>query len=468
MEQKKTKIICTVSDLRCSEDFIRDLYQNGMNVIRINSAHATIEGAQTIVDNVRKVSSKIAILIDTKGPEVRLTSMESSVGFPVKEGDTILIGKDIESSCRPGMLYTNCATFVHDVPVGADILIDDGSIEMTVIEKTDEQLLCKVMNSGAIKGRKSINVPGVHISLPALTEKDREFVNWAIDADIDFIAHSFVRGKEDLWEIQEILDSRDSHLKIISKIENQQGIDNLDEILSNCYGVMIARGDLGVEIPAEKIPLIQKKLIQRCRARKKPVIVATQMLHTMIENPRPTRAEVSDVANAILQSTDAIMLSGETASGKYPVEAVETMSRIAIETEESITTPPDLDLENVTKPIAGVLARSLVTATLKLPVKAIIFDTWSGRTGRYLAEFRPKVPIYAMCYRDFVMRELALTYDIYGYPFEITNTKEGFVQNAMKILLEDGKVEKGDLVGFIGGSFKHEVGATYMEFRYVE
>jgi pyruvate kinase len=162
------------------------------------------------------------------------------------------------------------------------------------------------------------------------------------------------------------------------------------------------------------------------------------------------------------------MLSGETASGKYPVEAVETMSRIAIETEESITTPPDLDLENVTKPIAGVLARSLVAATLKLPVKAIIFDTWSGRTGRYLAEFRPKVPIYAMCYRDFVMRELALTYDIYGYPFEITNTKEGFVQNAMKILLEDGKVEKGDLVGFIGGSFKHEVGATYMEFGYVE
>lgn len=468
MEQKKTKIICTISDLRCSEDFIRDLYQNGMNVVRINSAHATIEGAQMIVDNVRKVSGKIAILIDTKGPEVRLTSMESSVGFAIKEGDTIVIGKDIESPCRPGMLYTNCESFVHDVPVGADILIDDGSIEMTVIEKTDEQLVCKVMNSGAIKGRKSINVPGVHISLPALTEKDREFVNWAIDADIDFIAHSFVRGKEDLWEIQEILDNRESHLKIISKIENQQGIDNLDEILSNCYGVMIARGDLGVEIPAEKIPLIQKRLIQRCRARKKPVIVATQMLHTMIENPRPTRAEVSDVANAILQSTDAIMLSGETASGKYPVEAVETMSRIAIETEESITTPPDLDLENVTKPIAGVLARSLVAATLKLPVKAIIFDTWSGRTGRYLAEFRPKVPIYAMCYRDFVMRELALTYDIYGYPFEITDTKEGFVQNAMKILLEDGKVEKGDLVGFIGGSFKHEVGATYMEFRYVE
>ena len=319
----------------------------------------------------------------------------------------------------------------------------------------------------SLKGKKSINVPGVHISLPALTEKDRIFLDWAIDADIDFIAHSFVRNKEDLMEIQEILDRKESHLKIISKIENQQGIDNLDEILSHCYGVMIARGDLGVEIAAEKIPLIQKKLIQRCRARKKPVIVATQMLHSMIENPRPTRAEVSDVANAILQSTDAIMLSGETASGKYPVEAVETMNRIAIETEESILTPPDLDLENVTKPIAGVLARSLVAATLKLPVKAIIFDTWSGRTGRYLAEFRPKVPIYGMCYRGFTMRELALTYDIYGYPFDITETKEEFVANATKILLEDGKLQHGDLVGFIGGSFSHEAGATYMEFRYI-
>ena len=467
MEQKKTKIICTISDLNCSTEFIKELYDNGMNVVRINSAHATIEGAQMIVDNVRQVSDRIAILLDTKGPEVRLTAMESGVGFAVNEGDELIIGKDDKAACRPGMLHTNCASFVNDVPVGADILIDDGSIGLKVVEKDSEALKCVVQNPGAIKGKKSVNVPGVHISLPALTDKDKVFLEWAIDSDIDFIAHSFVRNKEDLLEIQEILDRRESHLKIISKIENQQGIDNLDEILTHCYGVMIARGDLGVEIAAEKIPLIQKKLIKRCRERKKPVIVATQMLHSMIENPRPTRAEVSDVANAILQSTDAIMLSGETASGKYPVEAVKTMCRIAVETEESITTPPDLDLQNVTKPIAGVLARSLVGATLKLPVKAIIFDTWSGRTGRYLAEFRPKVPIYAMCYRGFTMRELALTYDIYGYPFDIQETKEGFVTNSIKILLEDGKIEKGDLVGFIGGSFNNEAGATYMEFKYV-
>ena len=467
METKKTKIICTISDINCEVDFIRELYENGMNVVRINSAHATLEGAQKIVDNVRTVSDKIAILVDTKGPEVRLTAMEGPVGFVVKEGDSVEIRRGVECLCSSKVLYTNCASFVDDVPVGASILIDDGSVELFVKDKTDSALFCEARNSGAIKGKKSVNVPGVHISLPALTGKDKEFVNWAIDADIDFIAHSFVRNKEDLMEIQEILDSRESHLKIISKIENQQGIDNLDEILSHCYGVMIARGDLGVEIAAERIPLIQKKLIQRCRERKKPVIVATQMLHTMIENPRPTRAEVSDVANAILQSTDAIMLSGETASGKYPVEAVKTMSKIALETEESILTPPDLTLENVTKPIAAVLARSLVGATLKLPVKAIIFDTWTGRTGRYLAEFRPKVPIYAMCYRGFIMREMALTYDIYGYPFEITKTKEEFVNNALKILKEDGKLESGDLVGFIGGSFAHEVGATYMEFTYV-
>lgn len=463
---KKTKIICTISDLRCDEGFIKELYENGMNVVRINSAHASTEGAQMIVDNVRKVSDKIAILVDTKGPEIRLTAMDGAVGFAVRSGDMVEIRNGNEN-CRSGLLYTNCPSFVKDVPVGAEILIDDGSIELEVVEKDECRLMCRVNNSGLIKGKKSINVPGVHISLPSLTEKDRAFVRWAIEADIDFIAHSFVRSKEDLIEIREILEEAGSHLKIISKIENQQGIDNLDDILSYCYGVMIARGDLGVEIPAEKIPMIQKKIVQKCRARKKPVIVATQMLHSMIENPRPTRAEVTDVANAIFQSTDAIMLSGETASGRYPVEAVRTMCAIAVEAEETIDTTLDLNLEKVTKPIAAVLARSLVAATQDIPVKAIILDTWTGRTGRYLAEFRPKVPIYAMCYNDFTMRELALTYDVYSYRFEIAESKEEFVRNSLKILRDDGKVNEGDLVGFIGGSFNDELGATYMEFKYV-
>ena len=467
MIEKKTKIICTISDMNCDTDFIRKLFESGMNVVRINSAHASLEGAQQIVDNVRKVSDKIAILVDTKGPEVRLTAMESSVGFVVKEGDWIEIHNGPDKFCTPRVLYTTCPEFVFDVPVGAHVLIDDGSVDLFVTGKENNKLLCEVQNSGVIKGKKSVNVPNVHISLPALTEKDKIFVKWAIDADIDFIAHSFVRGKEDLLEIQDILDKYDSHLKIISKIENQQGIDNLYEILSYCYGVMVARGDLGVEIPAEKIPLLQKHIIHMCRSRKKPVIIATQMLHSMIENPRPTRAEVTDVANAIFESTDAIMLSGETASGKYPVEAVRTMNKIAKETENVMDISLDLSLDKVKKPIAAVLAKNLVEATRDLPVKALILDTWSGRTGRYLAEFRPKVPIYAMCYNDFTMRELALSYDIYCYKFPVQKSKEDFVANAIKMLQEDSRLQKGDLVGFIGGSFNDELGATYMEFKYV-
>lgn len=467
MTEKKTKIICTISDINCGVEFIQRLYESGMNVVRINSAHASVEGAQKIVDNVRKVSDKIAIMIDTKGPEVRLTATENPDGYLVETGDWIEVHNGPDRISTKQVLYTTYAGFVNDVPVGAHVLIDDGAIDLFVTGKDDGKLLCEVQNSGVLKGKKSVNVPNVHISLPALSEKDRSFVQWAIDANIDFIAHSFVRSKDDLTEIQEILNRNNSHLKIISKIENQQGIDNLYEILSYCYGVMVARGDLGVEIPAERIPLLQKEMIHMCRLRKKPVIIATQMLHSMIENPRPTRAEVTDVANAIFQSTDAIMLSGETANGKYPVEAVKTMSKIAIEAEKTSDISLELNLDKAMKPIAAVLAKSLVESTQYLPVKAIIFDTWTGRTGRYLAEFRPKVPIYAMCYNDYTMRELALTYDIYSYRFAMQTSKESFVKNSIELLLEDGKISKGDLVAFIGGSFKEELGATYMEFKYV-
>ena len=468
MNGKKTKIICTVSDRRCDVEFIRSLYENGMNVIRINSAHATLEGARQIVDNVRAVSDKIGILIDTKGPEVRLTGMTDPDGIQVNKGDLVSIYGGEEKESSENGLYTNCRTFVRDVPVGSRILIDDATLELHVKEKNEDRLLCEIGNKGVIKGKKSINVPNVHINLPALTDKDRTFIRWAIDADIDFIAHSFVRSKDDLFEIQKMLDDAKSHIKIISKIENQQGIDNLDEILHHCYGVMIARGDLGVEIPEEKIPLIQRDIVQRCRVFRKPVIIATQMLHSMIENPRPTRAEVTDIANAIFQRTDAIMLSGETASGKYPVEAVATMTRIAEEAEKSIDVSVDLKLSEVLKPIAATLAKNLVEATIQLPVKAIIFDTWTGRTGRYLAEFRPKVPIYAMCYQNFTMRELALTFGIFGYPFNIQQSKEDMVRNAIWILKNEGKLQEGDLVGFIGGSFNDELGASYMEFKYVQ
>ena len=464
---KKTKIICTIADNRCEEEFIRQLYENGMNVVRINSAHASIEGAWKIVDNVRKVSSKIGILIDTKGPEVRLTGMADAVGFVAHTGDIVEIIDDPLGQCTKGTLYTTYPGMSEDVPVGSDILIDDGSVDLSVIGKSEGKLVCKVMNEGVIKGHKSVNVPSVHINLPALTDKDRTFIRWAVDADIDFIAHSFVRSADDLKEIQDILDAEGSHLKIISKIENQQGIDNLDDILTASYGIMVARGDLGVEIPAERIPLVQKHIVQMCRSRKKPVIVATQMLQSMIDNPRPTRAEVTDIANAIFQSADAVMLSGESAYGKYPVEAVKTMTDIAFETEQAIEENLDLDLRKAVKPVAVVLARSLVAATRELPVKALVFDTYTGRVGRYLSTFRPKVPLYAMCYNDYTMRELALVFGVNAYPFGKVRDKEEFAAKSIEILIKEGKIRHGDLVGFIGGVFGEQVGATYMEIKYI-
>ncbi len=463
MEEKKTKIICTVSDKNCSVEFIDTLYREGMNVVRINSAHTTLESSLPIVQNTRKVSDKIAILIDTKGPEIRITNMGLEKGFKVEAGDEVIFEDNPLGVSGNGLLYTNYSNFVSEVPVGSNILIDDGEISLTVVRKKDKRLYCMANNSGEIKGRKSINIPNVSIKLPSISDRDREYIMWAIENDLDFIAHSFVRSKDDVIEIQKILDNHKSHLKIIAKIENQEGVDNIDEILSHCYGAMVARGDLGVEIDYQKIPIIQRTIIKKCQERKKPVIIATQMLHTMIENPRPTRAEVTDVANAIYQGTDAVMLSGETANGKYPKEAVRTMTNIALETEKEIKPFYKLELKDVTHPVAAVLSCQLVSATKKLPIKAMVFDTRTGRTGRYLSAFRPKTPIYAMCYTPHVMRELALSYGVYAYSMDPTQSKDEFIKSSIRTLLNDNKFSKEDVIGVVGGSFGPSAGATFME-----
>ncbi|MEN9444715.1 MAG: pyruvate kinase, partial [Bacteroidota bacterium] len=330
--KKKTKIVATISDRNCDVEFLRKMYIEGMDVVRINTAHQDIEATLMVVENVRKISEHIAILIDTKGPEMRTLQMDN---MPVEEKDTIFFTGDPLMKGKEGYVVVNYEGFVTDVPVGAKILVDDGDIAFAVKEKIDGHLVCQVLNGGTIKGRKSINVPGVSIKLPTLSEKDRQYVTFAIENDIDFIAHSFVRTKEDVREIQDILDASKSKVKIIAKIENQEGVDNIDEILSCVYGIMIARGDLGIEIPGPKLPAIQKILVRKCMVARKPVIVATQMLHSMIENPRPTRAEINDIANAIYDGTDAIMLSGETAYGRYPVESVSVMAEIAREVEST-------------------------------------------------------------------------------------------------------------------------------------
>lgn len=471
MIEKKTKIVATISDQRCEVEFIEELYREGMNVVRINSAHTSFEGATAIVRNTRAVSQQIAILVDTKGPEIRTTSMAATCanGFDISTGDRITVRgtESAEDLCSPDCLYVNDKNIFTDVPLGAFVLIDDGDMELSVVEKLDGALICEATGSGTIKSRKSVNVPNVHITLPSLTDKDREYIEWAIDQQLDFIAHSFVRSKEDLLDIQQILDSHGSTIKLIAKIENQEGVDNIDEILDHTYGVMVARGDLGVELKAEDIPITQRRLVQKCIESKKPVIIATQMLHSMINNPRPTRAEVSDVANAIFQRVDAIMLSGETANGRYPVEAVKTMTKIAIAIESEVSPIIDINMVRINNEITAQLSRSAVRACTNLPIKAVVIDTLSGRTGRYLAAFRGSKPVYALCYRRHVMRELALSYGVTAAYSEPSLVHDRFTYQMLTSLEQEGRINNDDLVIVIGGSFGAAKGASFMEISKV-
>jgi len=461
---KHTKIVATLSDKTSNPEFISKLYEAGMNVVRINTAHQTPETALQLVNDVRAVSDSLAILLDTKGPEVRTKNIAEPI--PVKKGDRLLIkGGDGESN--KDVFYVDYPGFANDVNVDRSVLIDDGELELKVEAVRDDALEVIVVNDGEIKNRKSINVPGVSFALPAISPKDEMFIEWAVDNDLDFIAHSFVRNKEDVLAVQEILDRKGSKIKIIAKIENLDGVNNVDEILDYAYGIMVARGDLGIEIPAEKIPGVQRHIIRRCVKRKKPVIIATQMLHTMIQNPRPTRAEVSDVANAIYARTDAIMLSGETAYGSYPVEAVETMTRIAMEVEKSKDRRNDLPVPRLDGEVPAFLSEAAVMAAEELDVKAIVTDTLTGRTARYLAAFRSGRPVYAKCHTGKVKRELALSYGIHASEIIVKKNKDKLVKHALRGLVEEGCLAEEDKVVYVGGSFGVGGGTSFMEIAEV-
>ncbi len=467
MKKKNTKIVATISDKRCDVEFLQELYNKGMNVVRLNTAHQTLEDALKVITNVRKVSDQLAIIVDTKGAEIRTTEVYSPI--KVKAGETIFVAGAPKQKTTRECLCVSYPDFTNELEVGNSILIDDGEIKLVVKKIVDDKLLCVITNDGIIKSRKSINVPGVRIKLPSLSDKDLVFIDFAIKNNVDFIAHSFVRSKEDVLVIQRILDKENSGIKVIAKIENQVGVDNIDEILEAAYGVMVARGDLGIEIPYEYIPGVQKHLIHKCNERKKPVIIATQMLHTMIENPRPTRAEVSDVANAIYHEVDAVMLSGETAYGDYPIETVETMARIADRVEASREVRENINTGvPVKNEIAVFLADSAVRAAHSLPVKAIVLDTLTGRTARYLAAFRGKNNVFAICYSQAVMRELALSYGIYAEYLPIRNSTEQFKKDALNMLLKKQVLQTEDLVLMIGGSFGPRNGATFLDISTVD
>lgn len=473
MIQKKTKIVATISDMRCDVDFVKSLYNEGINVVRMNSAHMTEEGFVKVMTNVRAVSSRIGIMMDTKGPEIRTTATASGEKIAVKTGDRLKVIGDINTLSTPEQVSVSYPSIVQDVPVGGILLIDDGETGMKVVEKTADYLVCEIQNDGTIGSRKSVNIPGVSVNLPSITAKDRRSIEIAIENKADFIAHSFVRHKQDVLDVQKILDEYNSPIKIIAKIENQEGVDNIDEIFETAYGVMVARGDLGIEVPQENIPAIQRLLIRKAIEYKKPVIVATQMLHTMIENPRPTRAEVTDIANAVYYGTDAVMLSGETAYGKYPLEAVRAMASICATTEasklvEKAIPVPFKDEEYDT---TSFLAKQSVKAATQLGLAAIITDSYTGRTARTLAAFRSKCPVYAMCCSEEVARQLSVCYGVEarfqestGYT---THLHKKYFLKALDNLLERGLIQKEDTVAYLSGSFGEGKGTSFLEVNNV-
>lgn len=466
MIKKRTKIVATISDKRCDTEFLRELYQEGMDVIRINSAHLNIEGALSIIKNAREVSDKIALLIDTKGPDIRTTVCDNPV--QLKKGSTILIAGDPDQKSSDKIIHVSYKAFSADVPPGSSILIDEGELELKALKRNGEYLECLIENDGELGSRKSVNLPGVKIYLPSLTEKDRAFIKMAVDNDVDFIAHSFVRSKQDVLDVQAVLDEYNSKIKIIAKIENEEGVENIDEILENVYGIMVARGDLGIEIPYEKIPGVQRMIISKCITSRKPVIVATQMLQSMITNPRPTRAEVSDIANAIYSQTDAIMLSGETANGKYPVEAVKTMTKVALEVENNKEKFLDLPSVNMTGEISAYLAKVAVKTSVRIGAKGIITDTTGGRTIRDMAAYRGYNLILAQCYLTSTMRELALSYGVYASYQERKKSIDDFIKIALTNLTGQHDLRNDDVIVVLAGNFSGGSGFSFIEVGTVE
>ncbi len=464
-DMKQTKIVATLSDKRCDKQFIKALFDAGMNVARLNTAHINTESAKKMVEEIKSVSGKIAIMIDTKGPEIRTCSHQHDLN--VTEGQEIRFSYRKDEMTKEDVCV-NHPKFVSDLKPGDRILIDDGAIAATVTKEFEEYLVCRIENSGIIKKNKSINVPGVTTNLPALSSRDKQFIRFAAENNVDFIAHSFVRNKEDILEVQKQLDRFNSPIKIIAKIENLEGVEKIDEIVEHAYGIMVARGDLGIELPPEKIPAVQRNLIRKAISGKKPVIVATQMLHSMIESPRPTRAEVNDVASAVYSRADAIMLSGETAIGKYPVESVKIMTKIVEETEPDRDKNSEIVLPPVHNDIPAYLAHSAIRTANELNPRAIVTSTTTGKTARYLAAYRTDVPVYAKCHSERVVRELALSFGIIPSFMEIKPNRLEIQKAAIDSLLKENIVKPEDLIIYVGGRFGENSNASYMEISSAE
>ena len=456
---RKTKIICTIGPAVDSPEVLEELMNAGMNVARINFSHGNYEDQKDRIETVKKVRAKlgkpVALLLDTKGPEIRIGKFADPNGIELKPGDTFrLVNEDIEGDKeRISVSYKN---LYNEVSVGTTILINDGTIETKVKEIDGEDIVCGVIVGGKLTNRKSMNIPGSKINLPSLTEKDIEDLTFGAKVGFDYVAASFIRKPEDVINIRKVLvDNGGEHIKIISKIENREGIENFDKILEVSDGIMVARGDLGVEIPMEEVPIRQKEFIKKCNEAGKIVVTATQMLESMVNNPRPTRAEVSDVANAIYDQTSAIMLSAESAAGKYPIECVQTMDKIARAIESSIKywkRFKNREFPILEKDYEFNLNYSTCMTAMHLDTKAIFAYTDTGRTAMNLAGFMPKCPIYAITANEEVSKQLALVCNVNPILVEHKDNIDDMIQAGVEKAKQVGILEKGELIAIAGGA----------------
>lgn len=464
---RKTKIVCTIGPASESVEKLSQLMEAGMNVARLNFSHGDHNEHGQRIKNIReaakKINKNVAILLDTKGPEIRTHNMVNGT-IELEVGKNITISMN-EVEGTPEKFSVTYEGLIDDVHPGSKILLDDGLIGLEVLEidQQAKEIHTRILNGGTLKNKKGVNVPGVSVNLPGITEKDAKDILFGIEQEVDFIAASFVRRASDVMEIRKLLEENNgTNIHIIPKIENQEGVDNIDEILEVSDGLMVARGDLGVEIPAEEVPLVQKELIKKCNHLGKPVITATQMLDSMQRNPRPTRAEASDVANAIFDGTDAIMLSGETAAGMYPVEAVQTMHNIASRAESALDHKRILSnrsKESETN-ITDAIGQSVAHTALNLSVNAIITPTESGHTTRMIAKYRPKAPIVAVTSHPSVYRRLNLVWGVYPQLGEVANTTDDMLEIAVQESINSEIVKHGDLVVITAGVPVGESGTT--------
>lgn len=465
---RNTKIVCTIGPASESIETLEKLIEAGMSVARLNFSHGDYEEHGNRIKNIRKAAANknktVGILLDTKGPEIRTGNFKNGEA-EITKGSTVFISmEEIEEGTAERFSITY-SELINDVEVGSTILLDDGLIELEVteIDQTNREIKTKALNSGTIKNKKGVNVPNVSVNLPGITEKDAQDIEFGIEQGIDFIAASFVRRQSDVLEIKELLEKENaSHIQVIPKIENQEGVDNIDSILEVCDGIMVARGDLGVEIPAEDVPLVQKELIKKCNTAGKPVITATQMLDSMQRNPRPTRAEASDVANAIFDGTDAIMLSGETAAGAYPVESVQTMHSIAVKTESALDHKSLLSerSKSVGMSLTEAISQSVTHTAMNLNVDAILTPTESGFTAKMVSKYRPHAKIVAITFFEHICRQLTLVWGVHPVMGKKAGSTDEMMDIAIDSALESGLCKRGSRVIITAGVPVGESGTT--------